>query len=114
MKINQLEVEVYPGRPEMGVEAARRVEEKVNELLREQPTVNIIFAAAPSQNEFLAALRSAAVNWGRVRAFHMDEYIGLEKDAVQGFGNFLRERIFGQLGFLAVHYIDGGTADPEA
>lgn len=113
MKINQLEIEVYPGRSEMGAEAAHRVEKKVNELLLERPFVNIIFAAAPSQNKFLEALRSASVDWSRVRAFHMDEYIGLNDDAVQGFGNFLRVRLFDRLPFLSVHTIDGGAGDPQ-
>ena len=29
-----------------------------------------------------------AIEWNRINAFHMDEYIGLEKEASQGFGNF--------------------------
>ena len=39
--------------------------------------MNIIFAAAPSQNETLAHLVAGeGIDWCRVRAFHMDEYIG--------------------------------------
>jgi glucosamine-6-phosphate deaminase len=113
MKVNQLAIEVYAGRPEMGARAALRVAGKVNELLREKLSVNIIFAAAPSQNEFLEALRAAPIDWSRVRAFHMDEYIGLDSDAVQGFGNFLRVRLFDRLPFLSVHTIDGGAEDPD-
>jgi len=77
--------------------------------------VHIVFAAAPSQNEFLQALRQAPVDWSRVRAFHMDEYIGLAKEAVQGFGNFLRDKLFDKtpIPFLSVSYIDGGAADPQ-
>jgi len=111
MRINKLSVEVYPTRPEMGAEAARRVTEKINEILQQQPVVSIIFAAAPSQNEFLQVLRQSSVEWGRVRAFHMDEYIGLPPDAVQSFGNFLRERLFDKVPFLAVHYMDGDATD---
>jgi len=97
----------------MGKEAAVRVSEKIDELLQEQETVNIIFAAAPSQNEFLEALRQTPIEWARIRAFHMDEYIGLPPDAVQGFGNFLRERLFGTVDLLSVNYIDGGAADVQ-
>jgi glucosamine-6-phosphate deaminase len=111
MRIDKLDVGVYKTRADMGVAAAVRVSAKVNDLLGQQETVNIIFAAAPSQNEFLAALLEASIDWGRVRAFHMDEYIGLAPDASQGFGNFLRERLFEKVGFLAVYYIDGGATD---
>ena len=115
MKINNLSVETYETRSAMGVEAAFRVQEKVIELLQQQPFVNIIFAAAPSQNEFLQALRLAPVDWSRVRAFHMDEYIGLAKEAVQGFGNFLRDKLFERtpIPFLSVSYIDGSAAAPQ-
>jgi glucosamine-6-phosphate deaminase len=113
MKIDKLTVQVYTTRAEMGKEAAVRVSEKINELLQVQETVNIIFAAAPSQNEFLEALRQAPIEWSRIRAFHMDEYIGLHPDAVQGFGNFLRERLFDKKPFLSVHYIGGDASDLE-
>ena len=113
MKIDKLTVQVYTTRTEMGAAAAVRVSEKINELLQVQETVNIIFAAAPSQNEFLEALRQMPIEWSRIRAFHMDEYIGLPNDAVQGFGNFLRERLFDKKPFLSVHYIDGAASDLE-
>ena len=106
-----MKVEVYKTRAEMGAAAVARVSAKINELLGQQEVVNIIFAAAPSQNEFLKGLLEASIDWGRVRAFHMDEYIGLAPEAPQGFGNFLRERLFEKAGFLAVHYIDGGATD---
>ena len=80
----------------------------VKRLLEEQETANIIFAAAPSQNEFLDALsKTEGIDWRRVNAFHMDEYIGLDKDAPQGFGNFLREHIFSQVPFRTVFYLNG-------
>ena len=113
MKIDNLNVQVYRTRAEMGAAAAARVSEKIDELLQVQETVNIIFAAAPSQNEFLEALRQLPIEWSRIRAFHMDEYIGLPADAPQGFGNFLRERLFDTVGFLSVHYIGGDASELE-
>ena len=43
----------------------------------------------------------------------MDEYVGLDKDAPQGFGNFLKERLFDQVPLREIHYLDGNSADPE-
>jgi len=37
----------------------------------------------------------------------MDEYIGLPQTAPQGFGNFLRERLFDRKPFRSVNYLDG-------
>ena len=105
----------YPSRAEMGADAARHVSETIRALLREKETVRMIFAAAPSQNEFLAALAAdRSIDFSRVVAFHMDEYVALAKDAPQGFGNFLRERLFSLVPFRAVHYIDGNASDIPA
>ena len=108
---DQLAVNIYPSRAEMGLAAALAVTEKIAELLVRQDFVNIIFAAAPSQNEFLAALLNSGVNWSRINAFHMDEYIGLDAAAPQGFGNFLKERLFDRAAFHKVYYLNGNAAD---
>ena len=73
----------------------------------------MIFAAAPSQNDVLKALADdPEIPWNRVNAYHMDEYVGLAPDAPQGFGNFLRDHIFGLVPMKSVNYIDP-TEDPE-
>jgi glucosamine-6-phosphate deaminase len=112
-KIDKLQIKIYTDRAVMGEVAASDVIEKINELMVSQDFVNIIFAAAPSQNEFLAALIKSALDWSRVRAFHMDEYIGLSEDAPQGFGNFLKETIFGKLPFAAIHYLNVNASVPD-
>ena len=111
-----LKVNIYPSRDAMGAAAASDVKAAILRLLSEKETINMIFAAAPSQNEVLANLANdKEIPWGRVNAFHMDEYIGLDKDAPQGFGNFLRDHIFGIAPFKSVNYIriDAPDADEE-
>lgn len=108
-----LEIEVFDTRDEMGRKAACDAEEYINRLLEQQKEVNIVFAAAPSQNDFLASLAAKDIEWGRINAFHMDEYVGLGKDAPQRFGNYLAEHIFSLVPFKSVHYIfdEGKTAE---
>ena len=109
-----LKVNIYSSRDEMGAAAASDVKAAILRALAEKETVNMIFAAAPSQNEVLANLATdKEIPWGRVNAFHMDEYIGLDKDAPQGFGNFLRRAIFGVAPFRSVSYIDISATDAE-
>lgn len=111
---DKLRVQVYSSRQAMGEGAAQEAVAYLKELLTEQEQVNIIFAAAPSQNEFLAAMASSDVDWTRVNAFHMDEYIGLTKEAPQGFGNFLRRAIFDKVPLRSVHYLNGQTEPYKA
>ncbi len=113
-KVDKLQVEIYENRTLMGQASARDIKAKIIELLSKKQEINMIFAAAPSQNDVLKALvEDKEIEWNRVNAYHMDEYIGLSKDAPQGFGNFLREHIFGLVDFKSVNYIDCTATDPE-
>lgn len=108
-------VRVFRTRAEMGAAAAADAAACFRRLLEEKPEINLLFAAAPSQNELLAALAAdKTVEWNRIHAFHMDEYVGLDPRAPQGFGNFLRDRLFGLVPFASVHYIDPSATDAEA
>lgn len=110
-----LRVSVYETRAEMGEAAGSAAAVHLRRLLKQKDTVNVVFAAAPSQNEMLAALAAAPdIDWTRVNAFHMDEYIGLSADAPQGFGNFLDRYLFSLVPFRSVNRIDCTAADPEA
>lgn len=113
IKKEALEVRIFEGRPAMGRAAAETISTRINELLERKAYVNVIFASAPSQNEFLAALLEMPVDWKRVNAFHMDEYIGLDKNAPQGFGNFLKERLFSKITLRQAYYMNGDPGHPR-
>ena len=112
---DKLTVKIFSTRAEMGNQAAKEICDTIRQLLSQKAQINMIFAAAPSQNEVLDALVHAEnIDWGRIRAFHMDEYIGLSKDAPQGFGNFLRQHLFDLVPFHSVNCIDIAATDAEA
>lgn len=99
----------------MGASAAADIAAAIRRVLEHKEHCAMIFAAAPSQNEVLAALAAADVDWGRVHAYHMDEYIGLAADAPQGFANFLRRAIFDRVPFGRVCCLNSqGRPEEEA
>jgi len=105
---------VAASRTAMGIKAAEDIAEEIRRRLKGQHGVRMIFAAAPSQSEMLSALMlMPGIDWSRVTAFHMDEYLGLAADAPQRFGLWLRRAIFDHLPFGAVHLLEPGS-DPEA
>ena len=115
LKADKLQVEIYPSREAMGRASAHDVAARMRKRLEGGQTVRMVFAAAPSQNEFLAELRVAkGIDWARVEAFHMDEYIGLPVDAPQSFGRFLRLALFDHVRPGRIEYIDATAADPKA
>ena len=73
-----MNVRSYPNRGAMGDAAAKDIATALRQTLAVQAQVRMIFAAAPSQAQMLASLAAAeGIDWTRVTAFHMDEYIGL-------------------------------------
>lgn len=113
-KADSLDVKIYDTRNAMGKAAGEEAAEYIRDLLARKDEIYMIFAAAPSQNEFLAAVCEApGIDWGRVHAIHMDEYVNLPADHPAGFGNFLRRAIFDKLPFASVDFI-GTDPDYEA
>ncbi|HXK12467.1 MAG TPA: TIM barrel protein [Vicinamibacteria bacterium] len=110
-----LRVEVLPSRAMMGVAAARTVAERIHDLLARDGRAAVVFASAPSQNEFLAALRQEpGIDWPKVTAFHLDEYVGISPDHPASFRRFLVDRLFAHVEVAAFHGLDGQAGDLAA
>lgn len=70
----------------------------------------MIFAAAASQNEVLATLgETGGIDWSRVDAFHLDEYVGLPLGHPRSFGRWLDDHIWSRVNPGRVERIDGGN-----
>ena len=99
---DSLEVFVYENRALAGRAAAHGIVQAIRSRQRAQGMANIVFAAAPSQNEFLAGLVAANdIDWSRVAAFHMDEYLGIDADHPVSFRRYLQEHLFRLVGLGA-------------
>jgi len=107
-------VKIYRDRQSMGKAASNAVRKKAIEIIANKGRVSMVFASAPSQEEFLAALTKVdGIDWSKVVAFHLDEYVGLPSDAPQAFGEFLRRRLFNKVKPGMVYYINGNAEDLE-
>ncbi len=113
-KIDELQLFVYDKRDEMGKSAAYEVANCMKSLLEKKEIIRMIFAAAPSQSEFLDTLTQIKdIPWNRVDAFHMDEYIGLNENAPQRFSNFLNVNLFDVVKPRTVNLLYPKSEDPE-
>jgi glucosamine-6-phosphate deaminase len=114
MLIDNLIVRIYPDRNELGKSAGQEIANKIRELQKSKELVNMIFGAAPSQNETLDQLvKETGIDWSRINAFHMDEYVGLDDDSPQKFAYYLKDRLFSKLNFKAVYYLNGNADDSQ-
>jgi glucosamine-6-phosphate deaminase len=112
--VEALKVQVFEDRAAMGRAAGADVARTIGERQKAAGRVNVVFAAAPSQNELLASLvASKDVDWSRLHAFHMDEYLGLDANHPASFRRYLNEHLFRLVGLPAdrLHLIPGEQAD---
>ncbi|HEV2826860.1 MAG TPA: glucosamine-6-phosphate deaminase [Pyrinomonadaceae bacterium] len=114
-RADDLNVYVYDSRSKLGSAAAAAIAFEIRSLIEKQGRAVVIFASAPSQNEFLSALVEApGIDWSRVVAFHLDEYLGMAEDAPQSFRRFLIDRLVNKVPLGEFHGLRGEAADGDA
>lgn len=107
---------ICQSKEELGRRAAADGAELIRQAVGRGGRANIILATGASQFEMLGELVAAeGIDWGRVTAFHLDEYIGMPDSHPASFRRYLKERFVDRLPQppAAFHYIDG-EADPES
>lgn len=77
-----------------GAAAGREAARILRAAVTARGRARVLFASAPSQEEMLATLVSdSKIDWDRVDAFHMDEYVGLPQGSPHAFGAWLEKRL---------------------
>ena len=110
-----MEVRLAKTATELGTLAAVDIAHALRGALARQSRVRMILAAAPSQSTMLASLaREPDIDWSRVVAFHMDEYLELPENAPQRFGLWLMRKFFNHVPVGEVHLIHQGEAPETA
>lgn len=112
-RVDALWVFVYENRAAMGMSAYEIYKQKVQQMMVvKKKNIRAIYAAAHSQSDFFSALaKDKDIDFSRIDAFHMDEYMGLGDDAPQNFGNFLKNIIFSKRNFNSVNYVNTSATD---
>jgi len=114
-RADQLNVYVYESRPKMGLAAASVIAAEIRRAIQDRGRAVVILASAPSQNEFLASLAEAPeIDWSRVVAFHLDEYLGMDAQAPQSFRRFLIDRLVDKVPLGEFHGLRGDAPDGAA
>lgn len=112
--VDRLAVEIHPTKADLGRVAAAASAEHLRFCIASQNAARVVFACAPSQDDFLAELSDDQVNpvdWGRVTAFHMDEYVGLSGDHPQSFQRYLRDHFLSHVKVGAFHPLSADDTD---
>ncbi len=108
--VGKLRVLVFDDEHQMGAAAGHAVAERMRKVLEAQDNLRMVFASAPSQLEMWRSLAAAeGIDWGRVTAFHMDEYVGFPPGSPGSLGGFLMRHLLEMVHPGEVHLIDGSA-----
>jgi glucosamine-6-phosphate deaminase len=113
-QVGPLNVLTYTDKVSLGQAAAEFVAQCVQAAVQDRGEANIIVATGASQYDFLASLiQLQTIDWQKVTAFHLDEYLGLSEDHPASFRRYLWERLFSKIPFQTIHLLDGTAPDPQ-
>jgi glucosamine-6-phosphate deaminase len=110
-----MNLKLFPDRTSLGRAAAEQAASAIRRALADRGHARIIAATAASQLEFLDALTKApGIDWKKLEAFHLDEYVGLPITHPGSFRKMLMEQLVNKTGITQYHLLDGDAADPQA
>jgi glucosamine-6-phosphate deaminase len=111
---DDLTVKVFDDLASLSRAAAQDAARVLRESLELRGEANVMLATGNSQLVFLAELvRCTDIAWPQVRAFHMDEYVGVPSSHPASFRRYMRERVADRLPLKEFHYLEGDTGDAE-
>lgn len=99
---------------QMECDAAVDAAEALRAAIAARGEANVMLATGNSQLSFLVELvQMSDIAWDRVRAFHMDEYVGLAPSHSASFQRYMRERVAARLPFMEFNYLAGDAPDAD-
>ncbi len=104
-----MEIKIFDTKEELGKAASGQGAKFINEAISKNGLANIIVATGASQIEMLNYLVKENIDWQKVTAFHLDEYIGLSISHPASFRKYLKERFVSKVPLKEFFYIDGET-----
>ncbi len=113
--VDALSVRVHDDLAAMAADAADLAETAIVAAIGVRGDANVMFASGNSQLAFLEVLvQRPAIDWPRVTAFHMDEYVGVGVEHPASFARYMQERIASLAPVGAFHYLHGDAPAPAA
>jgi glucosamine-6-phosphate deaminase len=107
-----MNINIAPNAYELGKAAGTAAAQIIREAIDVNDAANIILATGTSQFETLNQLVAEKdIDWSKVTAFHLDEYIGLPLTHPASFRKYLQERFFSKLPSLKIAWLINGEAD---
>jgi glucosamine-6-phosphate deaminase len=106
---------IFGDKISLGCAAADQAATAIRRAIAQRGRARIVLATGVSQFEFLDALTKApGLDWTKVEAFHLDEYVGLPMTHPGSFRKILLDRVVNKTGITNYYFLDGDSPDPAA
>lgn len=102
---------VHDNKQALGEKAAADGAEAIRSAIVAKGSAAIIVATGASQFDVLDALVRHDIDWSKVTAFHLDEYVGLDPTHPASFRGYLNERFVARVGTLGEFVPVNGSAE---
>ena len=110
-----MRLSIHDDKKMLGEVAAREGADAIRAAIGTKGSAAIVLATGVSQFEMLDVLVREEIDWSKVTAFHLDEYIGIGNDHPASFRCYLEERFVRQVSALGEFVaIDGNATVPSA
>ncbi|RDJ27827.1 glucosamine-6-phosphate deaminase [Bosea caraganae] len=110
-----IDLRIVADKDTLGRQAAKLGADAIRAALAKHGHANIIVATGASQFEVLTHLVAAeGIDWSKITAFHLDEYVGLSEEHPASFRRYLRLRFVAPTGGKAEFIPVDGEGDPQA
>lgn len=111
-----MRIGIYENPADLGRHAAAIGAERIRGAIEKKGQACIILATGASQFEMVKALiAEPGIDWKKVEAFHLDEYVGISPAHKASFRKYLRERFEKKVPDLgAFNYIEGDAKETGA
>jgi glucosamine-6-phosphate deaminase len=108
-------IEIHADKARLGAAAAREGARAIAESIAAGGEATVVLATGASQFEMLDELVAEPLDWSKVTAFHLDEYVGIDANHRASFRRYLRERVSDRLPRLGRFVmIEGDAPDISA
>jgi glucosamine-6-phosphate deaminase len=110
-----IDIRLVADKTELGRQAAALGADTIRAALKAHGEATVIVATGASQFEMLENLVAAPdIDWSKVTAFHLDEYVGLPQSHPASFRRYLAERFVAPLGGKVAFVPVDGEKDAAA
>ena len=108
-------VRLFRDRNSLALAAADQAAASIRAAIGQLGRCRVVLATGASQFEFLDVLtKMRDIDWSKVEAFHLDEYVGLPDTHRASFRKYLLERVIEKTGIQSYHFVEADAADLES